>query len=226
MPRCGDGIIIGIAADRKAAIAHSGKSWDCPRCAKIRAKRLRARILAAGCNRGFDLTIRHLPHRTIEEETALLKDCWRDFRLWWNRNNPGKKIECMGFWEVTGDRHVHLHVVARCPYVPRPLLVRFFWNRLQSPLQGIKPLTNQTQRIKYAAKYVTKALVKLKGTHRYSATHGFDAPREPFAKDPFFQGLTWTWDSKTLLQFAQEHIEQAWQVDLSMERGRCCVRPP
>lgn len=226
MCSCDTGIITGDAADRKAAFEPECGSWDCPRGAKAKARRIRARALAGNCNRGFDLTIRHLPHRTIEEEIALLKECWRDFRIWWEKQPRGGKIHALTVWECTGARHVHIHALARCNYVPVKILRRFFIQRINSPRQWIKDLTSKQQRIFYATKYITKQLIKLPHTHRYSFTHGFDEAKEPIPRDPFFQDMEWNYRKKPLWLFALNWMEAGWHVDLDEKRRRCLARPP
>jgi hypothetical protein len=222
----GKGIIAGYAADRKAAKRARCKSWDCPHCAANRAKQLRARMFRARVNRGFDLTIRHIASRTLEEETRLLKQCWRDFRLWWNRTNPDEKIECLGVWELKGPRHVHMHVVARCPRVDWKVLQKFFWNRIRSHKQWVKDLTDKKRRVAYITKYVTKQLVKLAHTHRYSATHGFDEPSEDVKGDPFFAGLAVRWENRPLHAFARYWADEGHNVDYNHDAGTCVVHPP
>jgi hypothetical protein len=226
MCRCGDGILTGEAPGRKAARTQRCKCWGCEHCAPKNATKLRARSYAANCNRGFDLTIRHEPERTLEEETALLKATWRKFRLWWNRTYPNNKIECLTCWEVKGKRHVHLHVLARCGYVDWRVLAQFFWREIRSHRQWVKPLLNQKARIAYATKYVTKKLAKLKGTSRYSVTHGFEDPNREIPCDPFYQGMTWLPSKQCLVTWCEERAMDGWQVDWPAGSDRATARPP
>jgi hypothetical protein len=226
MCRCGEGILTGTAAGRKAARTQRCRCWPCEYCGPKNARRLRARAFAAGCNRGFDLTIRHLPDRTLEQETELLKRTWRKFRLWWNRKHPHGKIEALTCWERKGERHVHLHVLARCPFVSQKLLSAFFAKEIRSPMQWVKALTNKKDRIRYATKYVTKELAKLPGTSRYSVTQGFEDRDRDIPRDPFYEGMTWLREDGTLAQYAHNWLSQGFDVDLHIERDYCKVRPP
>lgn len=226
MCRCGDGILTGEIDGRKAARTQRCKCWGCEHCAPKNAKRLRARSYAANCNRGFDLTIRHEPERTLEQETALLKATWRKFRLWWNRTYPNNKIECLTCWEIKGKRHVHLHVLARCGYVDQRVVQQFFWREIRSHKQWVKSLLNQKARIAYATKYVTKGLAKLKGTSRYSVTHGFEDRTREIPRDPFFEGMAWQLGVGKLTDYAQRWLSSGYNVDLDLEHDCCKVRPP
>jgi len=222
----GDGIIAGEAAHGKAAFTIDCGQWACDECAPRMAKRLRARTIAAKPTKFFSLTIRHRPDRTLEQETELLKEAWRKFRLWWARQPRGCHIECGTFWELKGERHVHIHALARCGFVPRKVLRGWFARHYKSQEQDVREVKSAAQLAHYVTKYVTKDLVKLARTHRYSFTHGFEDKTATWERDPFFEGMAFAFENNKLPGFAHHWFSRGWSVDLQMERGRCLVRPP
>lgn len=223
---CGSGIIAADAGDRKAARTARCKTFECPICGPRRAAELRAKLYEARPNRFFTLTIRHLETRTLSEEVELLKGCWRRFRLWWNRTYPQKQIECCSIWELKGERHAHMHVLARCGFVPVNVLKAFFQKEIGSFKQDVRKIYDLKEVGRYITKYVTKDLVKLPHTHRYAPTHGFFKPSEPPPRDPFFDHMEWRFERQTLAQFAHYWVSRAWRIDLDMKHDLCTVRPP
>ena len=156
----------------------------------------------------------------------MLKKCWRKFRIWWNKKHPSNKIECISVWERVGERHVHLHVLARCGYVDRRVLVAFFQREIDSPMQWVKHLYSHAKRVAYATKYISKDLAKLPGTNRYSVTHGFDDKSKLFKPDPFYEGMTWEFSRDQVLDLAKRWLAQGFRVDLDVRRESCRAWPP
>lgn len=186
-----DGIIAGDSPFKKAARAACCNSWDCADCGPRKKRRLIAKCFAAQANRGFDLTIRHREDRTLQQEADLLQKWWRNFRRLWNRNNPNNKIRCISVWEIKGPRHVHLHCLARCGFIPVKKLRAYFWEHLRSHKQWIKPLDTPKKQRAYAIKYVGKDPAKLEGKHRYSVSKHFWKKTEETYQDPELEGLKW-----------------------------------
>ena len=222
----GQGIIAGEAAHGKAAFRSDCGSWDCPIAGERLSRRLRHKLASARPNRFFTLTIRHHPERTLEQEVELLKACWRKFRIWWAKQPRGFIIEECSIWELEGERHVHIHALARCAYLPVKILQAFFQREIDSFRQDVRTVRTAHQLAKYLNDYVTKGLTKLEHTHRYAATHGFFDNDEKLPGDPFFEGMTWGFDTRTLEEFAHHWLCRGWKTDLDMKRGRCKVRPP
>jgi hypothetical protein len=96
-----------------------------------------------------------------------LVNAWRNIRQRAIREGLTKKIEFVAIFEETKKGWPHLHILARCDYLPQKWLSDRMEEYTGAPVVDIRRVWNQRHASRYVAKYVSKGPGGFQGTKRY-----------------------------------------------------------
>lgn len=83
--------------------------------------------------------------------------------------------------EATKRGWPHLHMVARCPYIPQEWLSWQMGKRLGSPVVDIRAIGDRFKRVAYIVNYITKDENRFGNSRRYSFSQKYKLPpKEPY----------------------------------------------
>jgi hypothetical protein len=207
MSACGPGTIVGYDGERKLGRRTNCGAPDCPNCGKRARAIYRAKIRAGRPNRFINPTIIHLPDRTREQELKLLATAFHKFVVWWKRDHPNWEFEYFEVRECKGERHVHLHIAARCGFIPHNVFRDFMERETGSYIQDIRAIKSVRQLEVYLTNYVTKDMRRIGAMHRYSKSHNYEPEKGERAPDPFLFGLRYYFEPTLLEDKAKE-----WEI--------------
>jgi len=90
-------------------------------------------------------------------------------------------IDYLAVVEKTKHGEPHLHILARCPYIPQSYLSGIMKELIDAPIVDIRAVKNQRNAILYVAKYVTKEPERIGTAKRYwsSMTYELDPANKP-----------------------------------------------
>ena len=72
------------------------------------------------------------------------------------RRYPAAPIQFIAVWERHRSGYPHLHLLARAPYIPQPVLSAMWRDLTGAPIVDIRPSSSSHGSARYIAKYLTK----------------------------------------------------------------------
>ncbi len=158
---------IGASLEIRVAVSLHCESWYCERCYPRRLRELIALILAGWFTHFITLTIRPDIGRSPEDRARLLKAAHakliRLIRRLYGRN----AYEYLDVFEANLRGEPHLHIYARCPFIPQQWLRDTMVELIGSPGVDIRGVASRDDR-RQAAKYISPH--KFGNLNRYSAS--------------------------------------------------------
>lgn len=143
------------------------RSWGCEHCQPARRRQLMAQAASGAPERFITLTIDPSAAPDAEARLRLLSHAWKVIIKRLRREHPTADIEYMAVVEETQAGEPHLHILARCPYIPQRVLSNWMRELAQSPIVDIRRVKGVKQAVQYVAKYIAKAPAQFGHAKRY-----------------------------------------------------------
>ncbi len=157
---CGDDTMITASVMRC-------KSWECETCFEYRLHLLK-QLAASGKPTTFiTLTASPAAGDTAAAAARSLVHAWRMIVQRAKREGVIDSIQYLCVFEETKQGRPHLHILARCGYVPQQWLSDRMQEYARSPIVDIRAIRDAGQAAAYIAKYVSKGPARYDGTKRY-----------------------------------------------------------
>lgn len=151
----------------------SCRSWLCDECFKHRLTGLR-NLAASGKPDAFiTLTVSNATADEPDEAARRLVHAWRMTVQRGKREGVIRGIEYLAVFEATKKGRPHLHILARCNYIPQGWLSRCMDEYAKAPIVDIRAVRSQGEASRYIAKYVSKGPGRYDGCKRYWRTMGW-----------------------------------------------------
>jgi hypothetical protein len=155
-------------------------TWRCEHCRRQKAKRV-ARQAAAGRPTTFiTLTVRASLPGTADQKLTMLIRAWSIIRKRWIRQHPTQSVEYIMVVELTKAGQPHLHILARCKYIPHNWLSKQMGDLLDSPIVDIRAVKGEREAATYVSKYLSKSPQQIGHHHCVSRSRGYilDLPEQ------------------------------------------------
>lgn len=151
------------------------KSWHCEYCAPIRQRQLMRQAADGSPNKFITLTSRLRPDSMSPDAAARqLVHAWRMVIQRAKREGFFSDIQYIAVFELTKNDWPHLHILARCSFLPQSWLSLRMSEYCDSPIVDIRSVKSAKRAAWYVAKYTSKAPEKFSGCKRYWRTLKYD----------------------------------------------------
>lgn len=147
---------------------------------------------------------------TPDDRLDALARAWRLIVKRLRRQHPGKEIEYAVVVEATLAGEPHLHILARCPYVPQAQLSAWMQELTNSPIVDIRRISGGRQAAAYVAKYVGKEPHHFGLKKRYWFSQRYQPPYEPPQEAAGADSEPWRLYRGSFLDLAREWFEQGF----------------
>lgn len=137
--------------------------WDCPDCADRKRTRIVAQVLAGRPDKVLTLTTRPDDSISLHHACCRLRRAFRQLR--------DLIVAEFGYFEyaaaleLTRKGAPHLHVTARCPYIPHPWLSEHWHSLTGAYVVYIEKVKDPAHEARHLAKYVAKSCAAVAGQH-------------------------------------------------------------
>lgn len=187
------------------------RSWNCDECLPRRLRDLRRLAAAGHPTTLITLTVSPKAYATPEQAACRLTEAWRLTRQRAKREGLADRIEYLAIFEETKRGWPHLHILARCPYLPQRWLSQCMHDYADSPIVDIRRVYNRRHASRYVAKYVSKGPGRFRGTKRYFRSKAYgDDGRTP---QPVADASKPGWATETDLYILQHvAVQYGWRV--------------
>lgn len=210
-------------SERHARVLYC-KSWSCEVCRPKRRSQLLAKCASGKPTRLITLTVNPQHGESPEQRLRMLARAWRVCVQRLRRRYGLSSIDYLAIVEKTKHGEPHLHILARCPYIPQSYLSGIMKELIDAPIVDIRAIKSQRNAILYVAKYVTKEPERIGTAKRYwsSVTYELDPTNKPDKnKDrdfPWFishfriekLALDWTKYGWTVVEGDLDHFRALW----------------
>lgn len=147
------------------------KSWTCDHCAPIRQKQLMAQAAQGQPTRFITLTSRRrVGDLTPDQAARQLVHAWRMVIQRGKRDGLIREMQYIAVFEQHRSGWPHLHILARCDFLPQEWLSKRMAEYADSPVVDIRLVKSRARAAWYIAKYTAKAPHKWEGCKRYWRT--------------------------------------------------------
>lgn len=151
------------------------KSWACDYCAPIRQKQLMAQAADGHPTKFITLTSRYRPDlMSVNEAAQELVHAWRMVVQRGKRDGIFSNVQYIAVFELTQKGWPHLHILARCTFLPQKWLSLRMAEYADSPIVHVRSVDSRKRAAWYIGKYASKAPEKFEGCKRYWRTLSYD----------------------------------------------------
>ncbi len=166
------------------------KSWACKSCSEYLARKLHARVRTAQPNKFITLTVAHEPDLTPAIAEEIIRTRWPRFVAAIRKHRPD--FQYLRVLEYQKNGWPHLHLIARCHYIPHDILAAAWNQKVLKGFTGIKAIHNPDAIGSELTKYIRKSFLlnALSGRrrHAYTTSKAFfqdkvAGPLEPLGRD-------------------------------------------
>lgn len=153
------------------------KQWRCPDCRPKLRRKLRAIAFAGAPTTFITLTSNPKYGRSPAHRAWMLVRALRTLKRMLHRFEGVQRFEYFAVIEATKRGEPHLHVLARCPYIPQKVL-SYYWGLLTgATVVHIERVTSARGASAYVAKYTSKDPADFRGRRRYNRSRGYALER-------------------------------------------------
>jgi len=170
---CGAATILHVHESDVAGRKLRCRSWSCDDCRPLRLDQLRQLALAGRPSTFITLTANIRAFETPDEAAVTLVKAWRSFVQRYNRAHPTNRMAYLCVIEQTKRGWPHIHILARCGYIPQKELSNFMGEHARSPIVDIRRVHRLDHAAAYVSKYVSKGPERFEGTKRYWCTQSW-----------------------------------------------------
>lgn len=161
------------------------QSWDCPRCAPQRRKRLMKECALGEPNKMVTLTVNPKHFDGPDDAARALVLAWRRAREALKRWHGHRFVEGMAVFERHKSGWPHLHILVRSAFIPQRWLAGYMRSRIGSPIVDVRKIRGRKHAIRYVGKYIAKAPTRFQGCKRYWRTKNYIPPKAAKQKSPY-----------------------------------------
>jgi len=226
MSRCGEASLARIGGEVAQVVTQRCKCASCEECAPGYSRRV-SRVAASGEPKVM-LTVTAPPcrGRTPRDQARLMQQGVEQWRQYWNRHNPKRRIEW--FWVVEKHKNgqPHLHILSPMPFIPVMGLWRWM-NKLMGTRQiKIKQVENQAAAAFYCGKYLGKDPAKFHGVARWGRTRGYGLRMAKVERMPELAAVRWERVDERSYAIVHRMIRKGWRIDPEIKWcTRLCLEP-
>jgi hypothetical protein len=173
MTLCTERTLVNTTGDEGIAAPLRCKRWTCPECQPIRKRQLQQQA-AAGQPTHF-ITLTSNPHNWADptERARMLTYAWARIRRSAARQFGNDGIEFLAVFEKTKRGEPHLHILARCKYIPQGWLSNKLKYYTGAYIVDIRKVKDTKHAAFYVAKYIGKSPGHFGTTKRYYKSKHF-----------------------------------------------------
>lgn len=143
------------------------RCWHCPECMPLRLSQLRRLGMSGHPTKFITLTVWTKAWSDPDEAARELVKAWRNVVQRAKRNGIVNDIEYLCVFETTEQGYPHLHILARCKYLPEDWLSERMDEYMQSPIVKVVAVEDGEAAARYVSKYVSKKPERFEGCKRY-----------------------------------------------------------
>jgi hypothetical protein len=205
---CGDCSAVKYGTDWGIAVSLPCRSWTCSNCAPRRKRQLIRDACDGHPNRFITLTCRPRPDISPVAAARDLAHAWRLIVKRAKRQWHWAKLEYLAVFERTKAGNPHLHILARCGFIPQRWLSAQMDGLTGAPNVDIRRVAYGRGLARYLAKYLGKDPQRFGTLKRYWSTQAWSqAPADDPASNPWGDGrwgfsLDSTWELLRLWESA------------------------
>lgn len=164
---CGERSIVNDDGDNAIAISLRCRAWTCEHCRPRRRQQL-IRLARAGTpNRLITLTASPAIGVSPADRAAKLARAWRIVVARAKRQLKLPALDYLAVFEATKRGEPHLHILARCGFIPQRWLSGQMREITGSPIVDIRKVKSVKHAALYVAKYIGKAPHRFATCKRY-----------------------------------------------------------
>lgn len=174
MSYCGDKIILQHKDGRSRALVAFCKCWGCQQCTPYNMKKVRWKAIRGAPNKFLTLPARKRPDETPAEMLTRIRTA---LEILFKRLKRALKLKTLPYFvvvEATKRGWPHLHLLLRCPYLPKPWLKRVWQELTGDYILKIKQIKNPKGLVRYVSKYLSEAPAKFGRHKRYWCSQDWD----------------------------------------------------
>jgi hypothetical protein len=170
---CRDFSLVNVYDGGKVAIPLCCRAWNCDYCAPRRRREVIALAVAGSPNRLITITVNPALLVSPAARAAALANAWRLVVKRAGRQLTIGKIEYLAVFEKTKRGEPHLHILARCGYIPQAWLSAQLKELIGAPIVDIRKVTSGSRAAAYVAKYIGKDPHRFATCKRYWHTRNW-----------------------------------------------------
>lgn len=180
--------------------------WSCETC----AKKLQRHLISNGTNGHPNtmITLTAAPEASTspDEHARRLSIAWSNLVKVIRRRYGPTALEYLLVFEATAAGAPHVHILARCCWLPKRWLASEWCKRTGAYIIDIRRIHNPQMAAAYCAKYLGKAPHKFARTKRFRLSKGFLAIAEETLQQSTTETLHWG-----ILRVDLTDLTQHWQ---------------
>lgn len=208
---CGEATICSYSAGQMQASRLWCRSWNCEDCRPRRLSKLRRLAASGSPTTLITLTINPARFHDMDEAAQALVHGWRMVLQRAKREGIAQQVQYLAVFEETKAGTPHLHILARCPYIPQRWLSDRMREYCDSPIVDIRKIWNRRHASRYVAKYVSKGPGRFRGCKRYWRSQAYSDLQRQEANTTGKTGDAWM--NPDYLESVRVNIRRAgWRV--------------
>jgi len=212
MSICREWSIVNQEPGKRHARVLYCKSWSCPTCRPKRRSQLLAKCASGKPNRFITLTVNPSEGESPEQRLRSLARAWRVCVQRLRRRYGQNSIDYLAIVEKTKHGEPHLHILARCPYIPHAYLSGIMRELINAPIVDIRLIKSQRNAILYVAKYVTKEPERLGTAKRYWSSMTYEINPENKPDKNANRDYPWIVSHYTIERLAHAWTNDGWTI--------------
>jgi hypothetical protein len=182
------------------------RSWSCNYCAPRRRLSLVNLAKDGRANRFITLTASPTVGQSPADRARMLARAWRVVVARAKRQLKLPALDYLAVFERTKRGEPHLHILARCGFIPQRWLSKQMADIMSSPVVDIRQVKSSSAAAHYITKYVGKEPHHFATCKRYWHTRGWDVSEPRTVAGDEWPGAVWRVDQRDL-----NTIWRAWK---------------
>lgn len=191
----------------------------------MRLRKLRKEAAEGNPQRLITLTINPEQYLSPDHAARTLVKAWRNIVQRAHREGIAERIEYICIFEETKRGWPHLHILARCPYLPQRWLSARMREYANSPIVDVRAVKSRRAASCYVAKYVSKGPGGFDRCKRYWRSRGYCDPQNK--PDKPVQDCRRGWRSELpWVGLADWHLRWGWEAIEDTDHSATLVPGP
>ncbi len=156
MTVCGGWSLVKHDVTGTKAITLWCRSWTCADCAPFRVADMKRQAVDGQPTSFITLTVNPRVGQSRDERAQELSDAWKIVVKRARRKFTKAPLEYFAVFEETKKGEPHLHILARCPFIPQRWLSAAMDELISAPIVDIRRVGRVANAARYVAKYVAR----------------------------------------------------------------------
>ncbi len=178
------------------------RAWTCCDCAPFRIASLKRQAVDGQPTTFITLTVNPAHGETAEGRARELSNAWKIVVKRARRKFTKGPLEYLAVFEETKKGEPHLHILARCPFIPQRWLSDAMNELIAAPIVDIRAVGHAKNAARYVAKYVGKGPKPFAKLKRYWQSKGYDLASVRVPKEDTPWGSGWRMVREPLIVLA------------------------